>query len=113
MSRFVPVVVIVVDRSVTNVPEVVVVSAVNREWSKRQLADGPRLSDLRGSGALDHHADTVVFPWRMDRESGSSEAEWVVEKNRGAQIGRVPCWWNAPLMRFEDLGAQGREVGPR
>jgi len=51
---------------------------LNRELEKRP-GGRPQLSDLRESGAVEAHADVVIFPWRP---KDSDDAEIIIGKQR-------------------------------
>lgn len=80
------------------------ISSLNREGMKRE--GPPQMSDFRDSGVIEFDADMIIFPYREGAKGAeknkSGAAEWIVAKNKGGPIGSVGCYWNAPLMRFED-----------
>ncbi len=79
---------------------VMLVSQLNRA-----SADGdaePELHNLRDSGEIEQHADTVIFPHRSKPLDQSGPAWLIVAKNRGGKMGKVRCHWHAELMTFEN-----------
>lgn len=75
-----------------NVP-VILLSQLNRECEKRP-GKRPQLSDLRGSGALEQDAHTIVFFFREDvyrepSETKDRQAEFIIAKARGGRCGTV------------------------
>lgn len=44
---------------------VIVINSLSREYSRR-TTKRPEMSDLRGSGQLEHDADTIMFVWRPE-----------------------------------------------
>ncbi len=78
---------------------VIEVSQLNRDNSKGK--DGemrrPVMSDLRDSGEIEQHADTILFPFRT-----GTTAEIGIPKNRGAPIGVVSAIWNGATTSFRD-----------
>lgn len=72
---------------------VFLLSQLNRECERRP-DKRPQLSDLRGSGALEQDAHTIIFFYREDiyRKAGEAKdrsAEFIVAKCRGGRIGTV------------------------
>ena len=73
-----------------NIP-VLVLAQLNREIDKNTNKNArPKLANLRESGAIEQDADIVSFLHR-DREKakgmeeGSTDAEWIIEKNRNGK----------------------------
>jgi replicative DNA helicase len=71
----------------------VLLSQLNRECEKRP-DKRPQLSDLRGSGALEQDAHTIIFFYRDDvyrkaDEQKDRSAEFIVAKCRGGRTGTV------------------------
>jgi replicative DNA helicase len=86
---------------------IVCVCAMSRAQEKR--GGRPILSDLRECGALEYHANVVIFVYRdippdepkRRRESGPGEL--IVGKNRGGETDVADVYWNAPLMEWAPL----------
>lgn len=71
----------------------IALSQLNREVEKRP-GKRPQLSDLRGSGALEQDAHSIVFFFREDlyRTAGEAkdrQAEFIIAKARGGRTGTV------------------------
>jgi replicative DNA helicase len=72
---------------------VILLSQLNRECEKRP-GKRPQLSDLRGSGALEQDAHTIIFFFREDvyrdpAEAKDRKAEFIIAKARGGRCGTV------------------------
>src|SRR6266511_4463947 len=72
---------------------IVLLSQLNRECEKRP-GQRPQMSDLRGSGALEQDAHTIMFIfredlYRQDRKEHDRSAEIIVTKARGGRCGTV------------------------
>lgn len=86
---------------------VLVLSQLNRQIENRSN-NRPRLSDLRESGAIEQDADVVMFVHREecfanndeDRKRLAGQAEIIIEKHRGGEIGSVRCVWMKEYTRF-------------
>ena len=67
----------------------------------------PRLSDLRGSGSIEHDADVVLFIYREDRVKKNSEkpniADIIIAKHRNGPLGRVELYFNESQASFKNL----------
>lgn len=78
---------------------------INREIHHRDEPT-PRLSDLRGSGAIEQHADTVAFIWAAttkNRPAGSDElTNFTVAKSRNGPTGSFQLIHRPRYLRFED-----------
>lgn len=85
---------------------VVAVVAINRGPVKEKRA--PTIADLRECGALEYHANKIILIHRdagapTDEHPGrvvEQECEWIVDKNREGQVGRVKLTWKGPSQRF-------------
>jgi len=83
---------------------VVVLSQLNRSPDIRDN-HRPFLSDLRDSGSLEQDADIILFLYREDYYKPNLDdgnAEIIVAKNRNGPTGKVNCFFNKGLARFED-----------
>lgn len=100
---------------------VVALAQLNRESEKRGKDSRPQLSDLRESGAVEQHADQVIFLHSVDRDKddessqqsnkrkydggdgklGADEAEIIVAKNRHFGTGVARVGWSKVFTRFE------------
>jgi replicative DNA helicase len=83
---------------------------LNREVESRP-GGRPRLSDLRDSGEIEQHADTVMLLWRQaptEPEQGSPVTRVGIDvaKQRNGPTGDVTVAFRRACMRFEDY-AQG------
>ena len=88
-----------------NVP-VIACSQLSREVERRPDKQ-PRLSDLRGSGAIGETADLVIFLHRDDyyEDEGVGdrvEANIMIKKQRNGPTGTVILYFNKNEMRFEN-----------
>jgi replicative DNA helicase len=87
---------------------VIALAQVNRESDDRQ-DHRPRLSDLRESGAIEQHADTVIMLHRPDySEPGLQEGliEVIVAKQRNGPTGDVSLIYLKQFMRFENFAIE-------
>lgn len=85
---------------------VVVVSSLSRACESR--ADKhPMLSDLRESGALEYHADQVIFIYRDEIYNPDTQfpgvADVAIAKNRGGKTGMIQAFFKKHLTTFVDL----------
>lgn len=85
---------------------VVAISQLNRGVEQRGDDATPRLSDLRESGSLEQDADIVVLIHRPDTQNPdharAGEADLMVAKHRGGQIGTVTVANQLQFCRFTD-----------
>ena len=86
----------------------VTLSQLSRAPETRPGSHRPILSDLRDSGELEQHADTVGFlfreeVYRTNEESLKGKAEFIVSKQRNGPIGWVPLTFLAHLAKFENM----------
>jgi replicative DNA helicase len=84
---------------------VVLVAQVNRGSAQGATAHRrkPVVSDLKGSGDIETHADTVAFVYR-DRDSNDEmemEGEVYFDKTRDGQLDSVAVTFNPSRLRFE------------
>lgn len=80
---------------------VLALSQLNR--GPEQRADKrPQLSDLRESGALEQHADVVIFI-HDPKADNPAILEQIVAKNRNGPTGEFGIYFNGPAMRFDNL----------
>jgi len=82
---------------------VVALTQLNRKIEERNDKT-PKLSDLRESGALEQHADNVLFIHRED----SGESSILIEKQRDGWTGEIGVYWDAPSTSFRNLAKEGR-----
>lgn len=80
---------------------VLALSQLNRQ---SEQGDGrkPRLSDLRESGALEQHANNVMFIHRA-REQDDATAELILAKQRNGPTGVSTIRFEARFTRFSDM----------
>lgn len=86
---------------------IIALSQMSRDIEKRSEKE-PKLSDLRGSGAIEQDADKVIFIYRTDVEEGSNmpfskEINLSIAKNRNGPIGIVKFLFNQDLNQFIEL----------
>lgn len=89
---------------------VLLLSQLNRECEKRP-GKRPQLSDLRGSGALEQDAHTVMFLFREDvyrepNEQKDRAAEVIVAKVRGGRLGTTTLSYLDYCTRFVDENSE-------
>lgn len=88
-----------------NVP-VIALSSLNRSLERR-VDKRPILVDLRGSGALEDDADTIMFIYRDDYYRAESPdkgfAEILVAKQRNGPTGTVKLKFTGEHLRFDNL----------
>jgi replicative DNA helicase len=69
----------------------------------------PQLSDLRDSGAIEQDADSVLMLYREEYYDPDTDrkgaTDVLVRKNRNGPIDDVELFFDAPTMKFVDLGA--------
>lgn len=88
-----------------NVP-LVLLSQLNRDCEKRP-DKRPSLADLRGSGAIEQDAHTVIFFYREDmyrpaKDQKDRTAEFIVAKARGGRVGTVRLGYLDYCTKFVD-----------
>lgn len=116
---------------------VVALSQLNREAEKRETpitrkggvqqggGGGPKLSDLRESGAIEQDADIVIFIAREGKEEGTSyytdpvsgtsvqkkafKCKFIIAKNRNGPTGEQVVWFVPDLTQFEPLSGQSTD----
>jgi replicative DNA helicase len=88
---------------------VVALAQVNREVESRPNKR-PRMSDLKGSGAIEQEADTILTLYRdevYDEDSPDKGiAEISIEKARHGYTGIVRASWAGEFLTFGDLDAE-------
>lgn len=76
----------------------------------------PRMSDLRGSGAIEQDADAIVFIYRGimagDDSMAKDEAELLLEKHRHGPCGSVKVRYIGPRTLFCNLRREQDDDGP-
>ena len=85
---------------------VILLSQLNRECEKRP-GKRPQLSDLRGSGALEQDAHTIIFFFREDvyrdpTATKDRQAEFIIAKARGGRCGTVRLGYLDYCTKFVD-----------
>ena len=98
---------------------ILVLAQLNREIDKNASANArPKLAHLRESGAIEQDADIVCFLHRNRDDSknlaegASTEAEWIIEKNRNGQTGMVKLLFYPSRMEFVAAAPMGEEFAP-
>lgn len=89
---------------------VVLVLQLNRSVEERQ-DKRPKMADLRGSGAFEQVADTLLMIYRdeyyyPDTTERPNIAEIKIEKNNNGPTGTVDLYWNERLASFRNLQRQ-------
>jgi replicative DNA helicase len=116
---------------------VVALSQLNREAEKREtpisrkgfsaagMGGGPKLSDLRESGAIEQDADIVLFIAKEGKEEGTStytdqatgasiqkkavKCRFIIAKNRNGPTGDQLVWFVPDLTAFEPFSGQSSD----
>lgn len=85
-----------------NVP-IMVLSQLSREVESR-VNKRPTLSDLRGSGAVEQDADTVIFLYREKyyRPGAGDEAEIILAKQREGPVGTAKVIFDPTVTVFKE-----------
>lgn len=81
---------------------IVILSQMNREVEKRENRR-PRMSDLRGSGAIEADADLILFldrPFDWDVDADPKRVDVHLAKHRNGARGQFSLEWDAAAMRF-------------
>lgn len=78
---------------------ILVLSQLNRKVEERGSSDGPRLSDLRDSGAIEQDCDLCLMLHRPNPESDIHELK--VMKNRNGPVGWVELEFNRKHYKFQ------------
>jgi replicative DNA helicase len=93
---------------------VIAISSLNRKLADRQ-DKRPIISDLRESGAIEFHADNILFLYRESfydtKCDRPYEAEVNVAKQRGGPTGTVFLHFDKSQSRFEDARTYGNGSG--
>lgn len=89
---------------------VVLVSQLNRSVEDRPNKK-PRLSDLKGSGSTEEHADVVIMLYRPDYYEGTNTGEaWAIgRKNRRGAAFEVPLCFDAERTKFMEYADDSGE----
>ena len=82
---------------------VLLLSQLSREPERRGGEARPRLSDLRGSGAIEQNADAVVFLWnQIDLPGDGCSVEALIAKNRHGWTDDIGLHFEKAIMRFRE-----------
>ncbi len=76
----------------------IVVAQLNRENVREERR--PRMTDLRGSGAIEQVADTIIMLHRNEREG--ENAEIIVEKSKNGRTGAFVLRWDGRTTSFRE-----------
>ena len=92
---------------------ILVLSQLSRDIEKARERE-PRLSDLRGSGALEADADVVIFLHRTprlahDQSISHEEVKVLVGKNRNGPTGRLGLIFRKEYVRFESIKREEKD----
>lgn len=91
---------------------VIALTQLNREIERRGGNSRPKLSDLRGSGAIEQDADIVAFIHReyvyTEKEEHKGLADIILGKQRNGPTGSITLNWHDEYMSFTELDA-GRQ----
>lgn len=99
---------------------ILLLSQIGRSADKRGGDQRPQLSDLKDSGTLEEHADTVLAIYReelvkRDRDDNKGLADIDILKQRNGPTGRVPLrfvhGWTKFENRAEDTAFPEEETG--
>ena len=87
---------------------VLCLSQLNRQGSKREAGDAPKLQELRDSGAIEQDADIVMFLYNATEEEnmpnpGVANAELKVAKNRNGRCFSMSLTFTKKHFQFEQL----------
>ena len=98
---------------------VLVLAQLNREIDKNVSASArPKLAHLCESGAIEQDADIVCFLHRNRDDSknladgASTDAEWIIEKNRNGQTGMVKLLFYPSRMEFVAAAPMSEQFAP-
>lgn len=84
---------------------IIAVVQLNRDLEKRD-DKRPRVSDIRGSGAIEQDADIIAFLYRdvvYNKDADPGEAEFILAKQRSGSSGRtIKLGWHGEETRFCD-----------
>jgi len=81
---------------------VIALSQMNRAVETRGNPT-PKMADLRESGQIEQDADQVIFIHRPEvshKGDRKGEADLIVAKNRGGELGQVTVGWQGRFQRF-------------
>lgn len=88
---------------------IIALSQLSREGAKRGKNTRPMLSDLRGSGAIEQDADTVMFIHRQhvyDESHPKEDAEIIIAKQRNGPSETVHLEFKPEFAGFRDVKEQ-------
>ncbi len=84
-----------------NLP-IIALSQMSRDVEKRKENNAPKLSDLRGSGAVEQDADKVLFLYRAEAQDRNC-VKVLVAKNRNGVVGSFDLYYDGEITTFSDL----------
>jgi len=85
---------------------VLALAQVNR-GSTQRADTRPTMADLRESGGIEAHADNIILLHRDDEEM-EGEIEFIIEKNRHGETGRIRLAWRP---HFASVNSMSMEPG--
>lgn len=84
---------------------VIALSSLTRSVEERRGDGEPKLCDLPGPGAIEEHADLVMFVYRdeiYDMHAEKGKAKIILAKNHNGPIGEAPVTFFAEHWTFEE-----------
>jgi len=76
---------------------------LNRETEAGGKHREPRVSDIRGSGAFEQDADTIVL---IDREEGQNEGTIIIGKGRYSGASRIDVAWESRRTKYTSIDGE-------
>jgi len=85
---------------------VISISSLNRKGQEDDQI--PKMTNLRGSGAIEYDADVILILTRESQDSDpdsrnrSGPGDAICVKNRCGRVGRIPLWWESEWTTWRD-----------